>query len=136
MSKHNIQRLGWDGMETVTLDLPNFPSEALTVDDWFLPRIGELCLNDKHKIDVVKNIERNTDTSGVFKTKYFYSFENSDIKVSDGSIIRLEVKPGRTFIFNDKIFTHTEPLCGGYIDQMMRDGKVTKYEYGEYDLKA
>lgn len=132
--KAKVYRIGMfdDGPKKYSIALPNgFPKEALKVDDWFSPAPGELCLNDKGHIDVVKKITWNSGDIHL-KPHRVYHFEKSRIKYG-GSVIRLEVKKRKTYIHNGKVFVHREALDGGYIDQIAQEGKVTEYEYRQYE---
>ena len=129
--KVRVYRLGWSGMKKETITVSAYPKEVLKVDDWFSPQIGELCFNDKYEIDVVKNITFQRGTE-VFKSVKQYSFEKSKSKMSSDDVIRLEVKKGKVFIFNGKVFVHQESLDGGYIDKISRGDEITEYEYEKY----
>lgn len=126
-----VNRLVWGGdmkQEFVTLF---YPKEAVKIDSWFSPRVGELCyVGDS--IDIVKSIKWSPG-SGIFKGCYMYSFENTKKKYAQNLVYRVEVKRGKTFILNGKIFTHHEPLSGHYIEKMADGEKITEYEHNTYE---
>jgi len=135
LMKAKIYRLGWNGVKLNEEEVQDLPLEALTIDSWFSPQIGELCLNDKNELDVVKNIYFKP-SDGTFKARNVYEFENSESKCSENMVTRIEVQKGRVFIFGGKVFVHQEPLDGGYIDQIAKKKPITDYEYSEFDIKA
>ena len=121
-TKVKVYGLSFGGdMKKQTITVDEFPKDILKVDDWFAPRIGELCFVDG-KMDIVKDIN-----SGQYGN--MYRFEISDSETCTSSINRIEVKKGKVFIFKGKVFTHQEPLDGGYIDKMARGNNITEYEY-------
>jgi len=127
----SVYRLSFAGrMEKVKVKVKDFPKDILKADDWFAPQIGELCFNDDGEIDVVKNIEF-VRAEEPFKAYNRYSFENSKIQCNSSIVIRIEVKPGKVFIFKGKPFVHQEPLDGGYTDKMAKGEEITEYEYKE-----
>lgn len=115
------------GMSNITVD--KFPKEILKVDDWFGPQVGELCFNQKGELDIIKSIKWGDTCGGNYKPHLLASFEMSGDEVSYSSVIRVEVKKGRVFIFNNKPFVHQEPLDGGYIDKMAAGKVINNYEY-------
>lgn len=131
--KIKVRHLGWYGMETIDIEIEDIPLEALRVDDWCAPNIGELCIING-KLNVVKDITFK-EADRLFKATNMYSFENDEMKYSRGMVYRVEVKQGCKFIFNNKIFPHQEALDGRYIDMIAQKKPITKYEYGIYDMK-
>jgi hypothetical protein len=121
-----INRLGFNGMEKVTITVDDFPTEILKVDDWFSPNIGELCFNHNGNMDIVKDIFIKK-TMG--KPYIMVSFKNNTDIVSLKSINRIEVLEGKVFIFNNKVYVHQEALDGGYIEKIAKKLPITEYEY-------
>lgn len=123
MAKAKIYRLGWSGVELKEEEIQDLP-DILKVDDWMFPTIGELCINSKNELDVVKDIKfRPSD--GMFKACKMYYFENE--KGGCSKTTRIEVKSGNTFIFNGKVFVHQEALSGEYIDKIAR-GEIINHK--------
>lgn len=129
--KVNILSFGGKLKET-TITIDEIPLNVLTVDDWYSPTIGELCIDSDGKLDIVKDI-KFTPSDGTFKACNMYTMEISG-KQSSGTLIhRVEVKPGFTYILNGKVFRHQEALDGGYIDKIAKGEAITDYEYDEFD---
>ena len=130
--KVEVNRLGWTGMEKVSVEIEDLPKKALKIDDWFNPTIGELCINDKNELDIVKSVYWKSPTE-MFKGSVMYTFHKSNGKISANNVIRVEVNKGKTFIFEGQVFVPREPLDGGYIKQIALNGRVDKYEYEEFE---
>jgi len=128
-----VNQLSWYGnMETVKMKIEPIPLEALRVDDWYAPTIGELCLIDG-KLEIVKAISfRPSDQH--FKAMNMYEIEGSEKRYSNGMVTRVEVNPDRVFIFRDRVFRHQEALDGGYIDKIAKGIPITEYEYNQFDI--
>ncbi len=125
-TKVKVWKLGWNKMEHISINVDYYPKAILKVDDWYSPQKGELCFNHKGQLDIVKNITRGDTHNGLFKPHNSYSFELNNEKCSDSLVNRIEVKRGKVFVFNGKVFVHQEALCGSYIDKIARNQPITE----------
>ena len=104
-----IWALAWAGdMGEKTIHVDPYPTDLLTVDDWFVPDKGELCFNIEGKLDIVIGIKfRRSD--GTFKAGYMYQTKNHEGWVSEGLVHRVYVKKGKEFEFEGKIYKYRKP---------------------------
>lgn len=101
--KVRVWRLGWNGMEKVTITVAKLDKALLKVSDWFFSKVGQLCINDKGNLDVCKEISF-VPPRDPFKGYNRYTFKYSNGSVSESMVHRVDVKKGKKFKFRGKIF--------------------------------
>lgn len=108
MTKVQVWKLGWDGMEKRTITVQDFPRDILKVDDWFAPSVGELCFDSSGKINKVMEIKyRPADL--IFKGGDMVRLSYDKTWYSISMVERIEVKKGKEFIFRGKKYYHQKP---------------------------
>ncbi len=95
------------------ITIENFPKEILAIDGWFSPTIGELCLNSDNKLDVVKDIEY-IHPKDPFKGYNLYHLQSGK-RCSEGMVVRVRVKRGKKFTFNNQEFIYQKAVEGHII---------------------
>lgn len=95
------------------IKIEKFPKDILVVDGWFSPTIGELCLNSENKLDVVKDIEY-IHPKDPFKGYNLYHLQSGK-KCSEGMVVRVRVKKGKKFTFNNQEFVYQKAVDGHII---------------------
>ena len=112
--------LPWAEDMTTRIVKLRYPKEILTVDSWFSPQPGELCFNSDREIDVVKSIQL-VRAKDPFKAYNRYTFENKEGSCSESMVYRLEVKKGKSFVFNGKTFVYQKYVTGDVIDKIAKE---------------
>lgn len=100
--------------------------DNLYIDDWFLPNIGELCLV-LGRLTYVIDIEFHYSTMSYypFKDTYMFKVFGEDQMYSRGLVERVYVQDNSEFIFDNKIFKFTKPICADEIKKVIK--KVQKF---------
>lgn len=101
--KVRVWMLGWDGMVKRTIEVQKLDKTILKVDDWFSPRVGQLCINGNGNLDVCKKIQK-VSARDPFKAHTRYHFKYSRTSSTDSQLVN--VKKGKTFKFKGKTFHH------------------------------
>ena len=96
-----VWQLGWNGMVKRTIKVTKLDRTILKVDDWFSPRVGQLCINDKGNLDVCKRVEK-VSARDPFKAYTRYHFKYSKTPSSESQLV--DVRKGKVFKFRGKNF--------------------------------
>lgn len=109
--------LGWSGMEKRDRTV-YIPKDKVEVSDWFHPKLeGDLCINTKGEVDLLKKIVMVGGQGTWFKRHENYYFQNDENVSCDAYMVF--VKKGQTFKFNGKTYTYKEH---GY-DAIIKTGR-------------
>ena len=106
--KHLEKQFSGD-YKVVKVTVDDYPTDILKTNERAHPNVGELCFTCEGKMDVIKEIYwRPAD--GPFVGHFGVKFENSNLNTGYDKVIRIEVKRGKEFIFNGKLFNYQKPL--------------------------
>lgn len=94
-------RLGWNGMHKVKGAIHNIPQDLLLIDTWVGAKVGQMCINDKGRLDIVKKVftqSSNKLFNAHKRVHYVYSKGVGDdrylVTVRKGKVFK---RWGRTF---------------------------------------
>lgn len=104
-TRRKVWRLGWQGMKQVFITVDKI-SKNLVIDDWFYPRVGNLCINANGSLDVCKKIYFQPPPNMYFNGSTMYKFKYSKQDASRSCLVR--IKRGKKLKFKGRIFTYKD----------------------------